>query len=145
MHAQPDTLWSRDYGEEGRDACYSVKQTDDGGFILGGHYGQPREDDRQDCFVVRTDSEGEEIWSNIFGGDDFDQCRSLFIAGDASYVISGYTESFGAGSDDGYVIKIDSEGEEIWSQTYGDIGSERFYTSIESSDSSYIFGGFTSS
>jgi hypothetical protein len=65
------------------------------------------------------------------------------ITSDDGYLIAGYTESFGAGSKDYYVIKTDSLGDEIWSATYGGVSDDGSYSAAQTADEGYIIAGNT--
>ncbi|GAI48897.1 unnamed protein product, partial [marine sediment metagenome] len=75
-------------------------------------------------------SDGNLIWNKTYGGDRSDEGRSVQETSDGGYVIAGYTRSFGNKDDtDVYLVRVDSEGNEIWSRTYGDMkGDERGYS-----------------
>jgi len=104
--ADGDTLWTRHWTNwhdpEGR----SVQPTADGGYIIAGSTGF---DDR-DVYLIKTDSHGDTLWTRTFGGGSTDCGWSVQPTADGGYVIAGYTESFGAGGTDVYLIKADSLG-----------------------------------
>ncbi|MDP8229153.1 MAG: T9SS type A sorting domain-containing protein [Candidatus Electryoneaceae bacterium] len=94
---------------------YSLIQTDDGGYLIGGI---SHEWGRQ-FGVTRTDEEGEEIWRHDYGGASWDKCYAVIELKSDDFLLAGETRSFGAGDYDGYLIKIDGDGEVIWDRTYG--------------------------
>ena len=63
-----------------------------------------------DVYLVKTDSNGNLQWSNAFGGASSDAAYSVQQASDGGYLIAGYTDSFGAGDVDVYLIKTDLNG-----------------------------------
>ncbi|MCK4347457.1 MAG: PQQ-like beta-propeller repeat protein, partial [Thermoplasmatales archaeon] len=88
--------WERTYGGTESDATYEVQQTSDGGYILVGttsSFGAGK----TDAFVVKTDSDGIEMWSKAIGGTDWDDAYSVKQTSDGGYIIAGSTESFGYG------------------------------------------------
>jgi len=94
---------------------YSLIQTDDGGYLIGGI---SHENGRQ-FGVTRTDDEGEEIWCQNYGGGSWDKCYAVIELKSGEFLLAGETRSFGAGDFDGYLIKIDGDGEVLWAHTYG--------------------------
>jgi hypothetical protein len=71
--------------------------------------------------------------------------RSLIQTSDGGYAITGYTQSFGAGEEDVYVVKLDAKGNLQWTKTIGGLASEIGYSLIQTSDGSYAIAGDTKS
>jgi len=111
-----DTLWTKTYGGGNEDWGYSVQQTEDGGYIIVGYkMFSPGEGD---VYLIKTDSSGNEQWSNTYGGSNYDEARSVCQTPDGGYIICG-TDNYNTSNSDLYVIKTDSLGNELWSRTYG--------------------------
>jgi len=136
-------LWSRIYGRDDVDYGFSVQQTADGGYIIGGHTGFWDADFVDDVYLIKTDGSGNEIWSKTYGGSEVDRGYCVRQTTDGGYVIIGGTESFGAGSADVYLIKTDSEGKSLWSKTFGGEGHECGGAVRETADGGYIISGYT--
>jgi len=137
--------WSNeDYNEIG----YSVQQTTDLGFIITGvelyTEDMPPYEDYSDVYLIKTDSSGIEQWSKRFGEEYYnDGGYSVQQTTDGGYVITGYTESFGNGSADVYLIKTDGNGTEQWSQTFGGASSDYGMSVQQTIDGGYIITGYT--
>jgi uncharacterized delta-60 repeat protein len=104
-NANGDSLWARTYGGEDRDECKSVKQTPDGGYIMAGStksFGAGN----YDWYIVRTDPNGDTLWTKTLGGTAADECSSVQLTNDGGYIIAGSTRSFGAGNSDIWLIKL---------------------------------------
>jgi hypothetical protein len=141
--------WNRTYGaptcmhlESGQ----SMVQTDDGGYALAGylsHEGNPPTD--YDLWLVKTDSTGNMQWNHTYGGADHDFAYSVVQTGDGEYVIAGYTDSYGAGNRDVWLIKTDSDGSIIWHQTYGGTEMDWGSSVVRTIDGGYAIAGRTRS
>ena len=141
----PDTLWTRAYGERlDSDYAYSVQQTSDGGYILAGAT-KPFFAANDEVYLIKTDSAGDTLWARRYGGEGDDQGRSVHQTPDGGYIIAGWTESFGAGLVDFYLIKTDSNGDTLWTREYGGAGSDYASSFDTTSDGGYIIGGYTNS
>lgn len=140
--ADGDSLWSRTYGGDDWDRCWSVQQTFDGGYVLAGDtysYGSG-------CFdfwLVKTDSSGNKLWGRIFGGRANDHCTAARQTSDSGYVLVGYTYSFGAGSADYWLIRTNSRGDSLWGRTFGGDRSDRCESVIETLDGGFLLAGYT--
>lgn len=55
-------------------------------------------------------SQGVITWQKVFGRSDSDQATSIQQTTDVGYIVAGYTDSFGAGDYDAYIIKLDADG-----------------------------------
>jgi len=98
--------WSNTFGGSASDNAYSVQQITDGGYIITGStysYGTGNED----FYLIKTDSSGNLTWSKTFGGGGNDIAYSVQQTTDGEYIIAGRTSSYGAGSSDVWLIKID--------------------------------------
>jgi hypothetical protein len=104
-----DTLWTKRFGSiNGWDEGYSVVQTTDGGYSIAGF--KELTYTNRDVYLIKTDAMGDSLWTKIFGGADFDEGYSIDQTSDSGYVIAGMTSSYGAGSQDVYLIKTDALG-----------------------------------
>jgi len=104
-----DSLWMHTYGGPNDDWPSYVNTTSDGGYILAGgtvSFGAGG----GDIYLVRTDSLGDTLWTRTFGGSDYDDCSSVQQAPDGGYIIAGLTMSSGAGGQDVFIIKTDTDG-----------------------------------
>jgi regulation of enolase protein 1 (concanavalin A-like superfamily) len=147
INSQGDTLWTKTYGGVGTDGSdidvgRSVQQTSDGGYIIAGlTYSSGA--GSGDVYLIKTDSRGDTLWTRTFGGGAYDEAHSVQHTSDGGFVIAGFTNSFGAGSADVYLIKTNSLGDTLWTRSYGG-GSFDIGNSVQqTSDSGYILAGTT--
>ncbi|MBN1458033.1 MAG: hypothetical protein JXA57_00760, partial [Armatimonadetes bacterium] len=139
-NAAGDTLWTRTYGGSERDEGSSVRPTTDGGFIVAGHtmsFGAGGED----FYLVKTNASGDTFWTRTYGGVNLDQGWSTQQTADGGYIIAGCTQSFGAGFWDYYLVKADSDGDTLWTRTYGGAGNDLGFAIQQTIDGGYIVVG----
>lgn len=130
------------YGGASHDHGRSVKQTFDGGYIVAGStssFGNGN----SDVYLLKLDSFGIKQWSSVFGGPNVDWGFSVVQTADSGYVVCGYTNSFGAGGYDIYLIKADQSGNLLWSKTFGGSDWDFAYSMSQASDGGFIIAGET--
>ena len=120
----PDTLWTKTYGDSSINGGYSVQQTTDGGYIIGGSF------DHND-WLIKTDVNGDTLWTKIFSGIHFSG-GAIQQTIDNGYILAG----------DSLLIKTDGIGETLWTKSFGDSNSHVLITSVQqTSDEGFIITG----
>ena len=96
-----------------------------------------------DFWLTKTDSSGNQQWAKRYGGENNEVAHCIIQTNDAGYVLTGYTNSFGAGQYDFWLVKTDSTGDVIWIKTYGTADYEEARSVIATPDGGYVVGGYT--
>jgi hypothetical protein len=141
LFAQPDTIWTKTYGGTADDFGFSVVQTADGGYIVSGStlsFGTGG-----DVFLVRTSTNGDPVWTLNYGGSSYDEGLSVIQTVDGGFATVGFTYSFGAGSQDVYLIRTDADGGVLGTRTYGGSSSDEGRSVIETADGGFAVAGNT--
>ena len=132
--------WTKTFGCIGIAGGASVAETIDNGFIITGEI-SPLTSDR-DIWLIKTDSLGNEVWNKTFGGSDSESAYSLLQTSDGGFIITGYTRSFALGYRDVWLVKTDSNGNELWNKTFGTAEYDESGNSIQfTKDGGYIIAG----
>ncbi len=119
-----DTMWSRMIFSAQESGGFSVDQTTDGGYICSGRIvdGIPL---NGNLYLIRTDSNGDTLWTRQFGGTGPDQGNFVRQTKDGGFIVTGST-SFGTGGI--YVIKLDSTGNVITSAGSAEVNNPFSFT-----------------
>lgn len=136
-----DTEWTRMYGGLGNDRASSIAQTSDGGYILAGattSFGVGGE-----VYLVKTDASGDTLWTRTYGGSANDYARSVTQTVDGGYILGAESRSFGGTDEDVYLIKTDSQGDTLWTRTFGGAGNDGATSVALASGGGYVICGFT--
>ena len=138
-----EMLWNKTYGGPLDDHSWSLLVTDDGGYALlcvTTSYGSGS----SDVWLIKADSSGDIEWNQTYGGNDFESVSTIIRTNDGGYAFAASTTSFGAGSSDFWLVKLDSFGNVEWNQTYGGSGVEFANSLVETIDGGYALAGSTS-
>lgn len=132
--------WNKTYGGGGIEYGYDMIATSDGGFAIVGRtnsYGAGG----FDVWLVKVDASGTLEWSQAYGGTGTEYGYGLVACSDGGYAIAGYTNSYGSGNYDVWLIKTDSSGGTEWTKTYGSNNAEYGYDLTATSDGGYAIIG----
>jgi len=144
LDANGNLQWTKTIGGKDWDEGHSIIQTSDGGYAIAG-YTSSFGAGKLDVYVIKLDTNGNLQWTKTIGGPASEIGNSLIQTSDGGYAIAGYTDSFGAGREDVYVVKLDAKGNLQWTKTIG--GSKRDWgeSLIQTSDGGYAIAGTTTS
>jgi hypothetical protein len=139
-----DTIWTKIYGGSNQDYGHAVIQTSDGGYIVAGRTYASYTPESGDAWVLKTDANGDTIWTKKYGGEDEDIFYCVLETEDG-YLFTGQTRSFGPGYINVYAVKTDYEGDTIWTNTYGGDVAQYCYALHETENGNYTLCGYSSS
>ncbi len=111
-------------GGPGLEGGNSILEMPDGGFIIAGS-ATSWGDGSYDIFLEKIDSAGNPVWAQSMGGVGFDVGNSIDITTDGGFVITGQTDSVGAGDYDIIIARYDAAGTFQWARTAGGTGSDQ--------------------
>lgn len=140
--AQPPSKFFSTYGGNGYDVGYDVQQTLDNGYIIAGStssFGQGN----TDFYLLKLDSMGQKKFEKSFGGYNNEIAKSVVQLSDSSYVMAGYTSSFGIGGYDVFLVKVDKNGNFLWQKTIGGNDWDFAYSLKTTNDGGFIISGTT--
>ncbi|MBI5035397.1 MAG: hypothetical protein HZB51_33135 [Chloroflexi bacterium] len=103
-----NVTWQKTYGGAGDEFVSAILATSDGGYIFSADttsFGTNK------ALLVKLDSVGTVTWQKFYGGSVYDSPNPILSTSDGGYLVIGYTQSFGAGGEDGWVFKVDGNGD----------------------------------
>jgi hypothetical protein len=138
--ANGDTVWTRTFGDTLDDEGSSVEQTLDGGYVIVGYTSSSGSGLRDVC-LIKIDASGDTLWTKTYGGSQEDGGCSVQQTTDSGYIVTGWTESFGVGRENIYLIKTDASGDTLWTRTYGGTDWAEGYSVQQTADGGCIIAG----
>ncbi len=140
IDSEGNVQWKQTYGTSGDNEIYAIIQNGDGGYFLGGFTSQ-KGAGLEDFWLIETDSSGNIIWDQTYGGTGYDITGSFVQTNDGGFALFGYSNSSGNGSEDFMMVKTDSSGTMQWTKTYGGADIEEAFSGIQTADGEYIMTG----
>ena len=156
--------WQNTIGGNDIDRLYSISQTSDRGYILGGISFSDSSGDKTennldtvlntyDYWIIKLDSSGNIQWQNTIGGNSDDWLFSISQTFDGGYVCGGWSNSNisgdktenSQGGRDYWVVKLDSSGNILWQNSFGGNNTDELHSMSQISDGGYICGGWSKS
>ena len=95
--------------------------TKDGGYMIAG-YTYSRGKGKGDACLVKCSAAGELEWNKTYGGpaDDGSNWDDLIVqTADGGFAYAGWTQNYGAGGQDFWLVRTDVNGEAEWNATFG--------------------------
>lgn len=153
LDANGDTLWANSYGPtvdttiaSNRDGAgneaYDVIQTLDLGYMVVGEahaFGSGA----SDIFALKLTPTGDTVWTKTYGGINSDYSYKVIQLADSGFILSGYTETYGLGIRDIYVLRLDKLGDTVWARAYGGSGIDGAVDMTQTKDGGFAIAGST--
>lgn len=117
LSPEGDSVWMKFISDYPCKA-YSIKQTDELGFIITGWV--KKEDENTNVLLLKTDENGVPSWSRAIGGNVNEFAVDLDITSDNGFIICGTTRGTNDENSDVYLIKTDRNGDTLWTRKFGD-------------------------
>ncbi len=118
----------------------SVAPVDDGFVIVG--YTFDKQDGDKDFYIAKFSMDFEMLWSKIIGGPKDEIARDIHISEYGELFVVGNTYSYGKGSSDIYIVKLNDRGNVIWDKTHGTAGFENAFAVVETANGDLLIGGY---
>ena len=139
-------IWDKIFDGEGtplsHDSGSSIALTSDGGYIIAGGTFTTQDTYGYNVWLIKIDAEGNMLWDEKFGGADGEFVSSVMQTNDGGYVMVG-VDSYSNPDEKLWLIKTDGNGEFLWEQKYGGMGTARGESVQQTSDGGYVIAGFT--
>jgi len=139
ISAKGDSLWTKTFGTG---IGFSLTLTKDKKIAISGSL---QEGSNQDIFLLKTDLDGNRIWSYSYGGSGFEYGANMIETSDGGFAITGITDSKGHGMQDVCLILTNSSGIGTWDQAkaYGGNDNDQGFGLVEMPDKGICITGLS--
>jgi hypothetical protein len=135
-----DTIWTKTYGGENYDVIQTIiPTTEDNFLILGETYSV--DSLGFDIWLSKIKPNGDPIWTKTYGGVNNDFAQTITPTADGKFLILGETYLYGANDLDIWLLKIEPNGDTIWTKTYGNKNEDSSKTIIPTMDGNFLMVG----
>lgn len=141
-----DSVWAAVHGDPTvQKGAVGVVEAYGGGYLFTGQCAS--DDYGRQLFIIKTDSDGIISWEKYYGLEGTDTGYSIVRADAGNYVITGQSPSFNGqqGNPDLFLMKIDSNGDSLWTRSYGGDAEDRGTRIRNTSDGGFIVAGYSKS
>ncbi len=142
LNAVGEIIWDKQYGGVGIEKAYSIAETADEGFLLGG-YQHYNEINRADMLIVRTDRNGKGIWRRAVKAPGNNVIESLLETQTGTIVAAGWSYNEDNRSLDGSLLELSSGGKVLRQLVIGGSRKDAFYDLIPTREGGYLLTGQT--
>ncbi|HYV95546.1 MAG TPA: T9SS type A sorting domain-containing protein [Chitinophagales bacterium] len=157
LHGQvaPSIEWAKCFGGSIDDIAKSVKQTNDGGYIVSGYSESDNGDVTghhgftysSDYWIVKLNTSGNIVWQKSFGGSNDDEAGTIQQTTDGGFIVAGTSRSNDGnvsgnhGYEDYWILKLDTSGDILWKKSYGGSNPDRGGSVRQTIDGGFIVAG----
>ena len=145
INADGEEIWHSRYGGAGADVGNYINDVSGGGYIITGSTKSFGNGNWDDAWLIKTSTSGSMEWQKYFGGSYSETGHYVHEKDGGGFIVSGYTESYGQGLYDIWIISTDYTGNEIFSQTIGGSLDDKALGGTKASDGELVIIGFTDS
>jgi type IX secretion system substrate protein len=135
-------MYQNTFGNASQDESFAYISQDGYGQLIACGYAATSTASNN-VYVVKLNTVCSLIWQNQYGGADVDYGQKIIPASDSGYVFVADTRSFGSGTYDLWLCKIDTAGAVEWNYVSVDTLQNGSQGVIASQDGSYIMYGET--
>ncbi len=137
-------MWDTTFGGVGEDIGRDIVECAGGGFIIVGHTTSfsTGSGDEYDLWLIRIDASGNLLWNRTFGGEEEEKGWAVVECSGGGFAVAGHTDSGLTGSRDGYLVRVDADGNLLFNQSYGGYDEDVFRDLIEVSGG-FVLAGYT--
>lgn len=129
-------------GTAGNDQCWSFVNSKDGGYIIAGWTDVNAAGISNDVLIVKTDADGNQLWSKIYGGA-FNDISTDIVSVNGGYVVTAIK---GQNADENsWILRLDENGDTLWTYTYGENSPDGAMSVCDNHDGTYAITGYTNS
>ncbi len=140
--ASAQNTFQKAFGGTADETGTCIQNTLDGNYIISG-YTTSFSSPFRDAYLIKTDTSGNILWSNTYGGSNDEVCYYVALINTGGFALVGGTTSFGAGENDLYITRTDASGNMLWSAIAGGPYNDYGWAAVQTIDRGFLVSGFS--
>lgn len=144
INLQGDTVRLSNYGTDSLDQANQIIQTFDDGYFIAG-YTKDMVSEYRNILIVRTTGNGDVLWRKAIGGQGQESATGVAQINSGDFMLCGRTNFNSHGLFDFLIIKVNANGDTLWTQVIGGSENEEANSIQNTSDGGFIIAGYTES
>ena len=144
LDSKGNNQWLKVYGGEHDDIAEGTIELPDGSFVFSGiteNWGNPDNSERRHAYIVKTNSTGDIIWSKYYAGSRAEYALTIATINADGFLVGGWSSSWGNGEQDGWLLRLDNNGDTLWTKLYKNGGNTKINKITHTIDDGYIIAG----
>lgn len=131
--------WASAFGGPEFDGAAAVEPAPGGGlFVTGNNF---TSGSWANAWVARLNGRGAPLWERVIGTSEDDRVAGLLPTADGGCLLAGHVSANAGTGKDGWLVKLDREGDVEWQRAYGTTAGEEVFTAVDASPLGYYVGG----
>jgi len=135
-------IWSKSFGSGSYDEFTAAAEDENGNLYLTG---TTESSGNRDLWIVKTDSGGNHILTKTYGGPQWEWGHDIKKTNDGNFIVTGFNQSNSSGLRQLWVLKIDQQGDTLWTKLIRSVNGSEGYSVIQTSDNGFAVTGVASS
>jgi hypothetical protein len=130
--------WSKSYGGPEYDDFAAAAEDEIGNLYFTGT--SVSSGDRN-IWIVKTDPGGDHIFTKTYGGSDEEWGYDIKRTNDGNFIVTGSTRSNSTGLNQLWLLKIDQQGDTLWTKIFTSVNGSTGNSVIQTADNGFAVTG----
>jgi hypothetical protein len=133
-------IWSHSYGGDESEEAVAVMERPESGFYIAGMSNSTSQGNF-DAMLIKTDENGNQEWLKTYVNNSWDRINDAVMTKDTGIIMVGYRQALIGSESDMLLMRLNKDGDTLWTKTIGTIGLDQATSVTRFQDSLYMVVG----